>query len=137
MPVTNHEQESPVFWPLGTANHLYRIRTNVLFSCASPHVTLIEKRGLRRPAPFHLTWTPRAKNCEELQMGTTIVASTVPNTKGPGQPSQGAQNDSDRRRRRRAQISAQVHVKALDSETPFEEVCMSVDVSRDGLLFAS
>ncbi len=44
----------------------------------------------------------------------------------------------ERRRRKRAKISAQVHVKggpgALES---FEEICMSVDVSRDGLLFAT
>jgi CheY-like chemotaxis protein len=43
----------------------------------------------------------------------------------------------DRRRRRRAKISAQVHVKAVNSPEPFEEVCMSVDVSRDGLLFTA
>jgi CheY-like chemotaxis protein len=43
----------------------------------------------------------------------------------------------DRRRRRRAKISAQVHVKAANSPEPFEEVCMSVDVSRDGLLFTA
>jgi CheY-like chemotaxis protein len=43
----------------------------------------------------------------------------------------------DRRRRRRAKISAQVHVKAINSPEPFEEVCMSVDVSRDGLLFTA
>jgi CheY-like chemotaxis protein len=45
--------------------------------------------------------------------------------------------DVDRRRRRRAKISAQVHVKAVNSPEPFEEVCMSVDVSRDGLLFTA
>jgi CheY-like chemotaxis protein len=43
----------------------------------------------------------------------------------------------DRRRRRRAKISAQVHVKAVNSPEPFEEICMSVDVSRDGLLFTA
>jgi CheY-like chemotaxis protein len=43
----------------------------------------------------------------------------------------------DRRRRRRAKISAQVHVKAVNSPEPFEEVCMSIDVSRDGLLFTA
>src|ERR1700733_6380425 len=43
----------------------------------------------------------------------------------------------DRRRRRRAKISAQVHVKAVNSPEPFEELCMSVDVSRDGLLFTA
>src|SRR5579863_6859609 len=43
----------------------------------------------------------------------------------------------ERRRRRRAKISAQVHVKAVSAPTPFEEVCMSIDVSRDGLLFTA
>jgi len=43
----------------------------------------------------------------------------------------------DRRRRRRAKISAQVQVKAVNAPEPFEEVCMSVDVSRDGLLFTA
>jgi CheY-like chemotaxis protein len=49
-----------------------------------------------------------------------------------------AQNQAaaiERRRRRRAKISAQVHVKAVNSPEAFEEVCMSIDVSRDGLLF--
>ncbi len=43
----------------------------------------------------------------------------------------------ERRRRRRAKLSAQVRVRAVDSPTPFEEVCKTVDVSRDGLLFVS
>ena len=44
---------------------------------------------------------------------------------------------ADKRRRRRVKISAQVHVKAKDCSSPFEEVCKSVDVSRDGVLFTS
>ena len=43
----------------------------------------------------------------------------------------------ERRRRKRAKISAQVHVRVINSPEPFEEVCKSVDVSRDGLLFTS
>ncbi len=43
----------------------------------------------------------------------------------------------ERRRRKRAKISAQVHVRAVDSPEPFEEVCKSIDVSRDGLLFTA
>ena len=43
----------------------------------------------------------------------------------------------ERRRRKRAKISAQVHVRVVNSPEPFEEVCKSVDVSRDGLLFTS
>jgi len=48
---------------------------------------------------------------------------------------QGAKGFVERRRRRRAKISAQLHVRAINSPEPFEEVCMTVDVSRDGLLF--
>src|SRR5579862_4280646 len=43
----------------------------------------------------------------------------------------------ERRRRKRAKITAQVHVRVVNSPEPFEEVCKSVDVSRDGLLFTS
>jgi CheY-like chemotaxis protein len=43
----------------------------------------------------------------------------------------------ERRSRKRAKISAQVHVRAVDSPEPFEEVCKSIDVSRDGLLFTA
>ncbi len=43
----------------------------------------------------------------------------------------------ERRRRRRAKISAQVHVKAVNAAESFEEICMSIDVSRDGLLFTA
>ncbi|HYL67939.1 MAG TPA: PilZ domain-containing protein, partial [Candidatus Limnocylindria bacterium] len=46
-------------------------------------------------------------------------------------------NGIERRRRKRAKISAQVHVKAVTSPEPFEEICKSVDVSRDGLLFVA
>lgn len=70
-------------------------------------------------------------------MGTPPVAPSAPNSKIPKQHLEGAQNGPDRRRRRRAKISAQVHVKTVDTKTPFEEICMSVDVSRDGLLFTS
>jgi CheY-like chemotaxis protein len=50
----------------------------------------------------------------------------------PGQP-----NGTERRRRRRAKISAQVHVATVNSPDGLQEVCMSVDVSRDGLLFTA
>ncbi len=40
----------------------------------------------------------------------------------------------ERRRRKRAKISAQVHIRAANTPEPFEEICKSVDVSRDGLL---
>jgi CheY-like chemotaxis protein len=41
----------------------------------------------------------------------------------------------ERRRRKRAKITAQVHVRLVNSPETFEEVGQSVDVSRDGLLF--
>jgi CheY-like chemotaxis protein len=40
----------------------------------------------------------------------------------------------ERRRRKRAKISAQVHIRGVNMPEPFEEICKSVDVSRDGLL---
>ena len=43
----------------------------------------------------------------------------------------------DRRSRRRARITAQVHVRSMNLADAFDEVCKTVDVSRDGLLFVS
>jgi CheY-like chemotaxis protein len=43
----------------------------------------------------------------------------------------------ERRRRKRAKITAQVHMRAANTPEPFEEICRSVDVSRDGLLVTS
>src|SRR5580698_7818822 len=43
-------------------------------------------------------------------------------------------NGVERRLRRRAKISAAVHIRGIDTPEPFEEVCKSIDVSRDGLL---
>lgn len=66
-------------------------------------------------------------------MSTTTIASaqTKPSSGSSGQP------QVERRRRKRAKISAQVHVKVVNAPEPFEEICKSVDVSRDGLLFLS
>src|SRR5579872_7454545 len=44
---------------------------------------------------------------------------------------------AERRRRKRAKITAQVHVRLSNSGKPSEEICMSIDVSRDGILFTS
>jgi CheY-like chemotaxis protein len=41
----------------------------------------------------------------------------------------------ERRRRKRAKISAQLHIRGINSSEPLEEICETVDVSRDGLLF--
>ena len=40
----------------------------------------------------------------------------------------------DRRLRRRARITAQVHVRGMNCAEAFEEVCKTVDLSRDGML---
>ena len=66
-------------------------------------------------------------------MATTTPAES--DTKTAGQA--GQRSGIDRRRRRRAKISAQVHIRTVNSPQPFEEVGMSMDVSRDGLLFTS
>jgi CheY-like chemotaxis protein len=45
---------------------------------------------------------------------------------------------TDRRRRKRAKITAQVHVRGgVGSVNTFEDLCTSIDVSRDGLLFTT
>src|SRR6202046_1448964 len=48
-----------------------------------------------------------------------------------------AQVGIERRRRKRAKITAQVHMRGVNTPEPFEEICKSVDVSRDGLLVTS
>ncbi|HXW57156.1 MAG TPA: response regulator [Candidatus Cybelea sp.] len=51
--------------------------------------------------------------------------------------SSAARPTGDRRSRPRAKISARVRVRIVNSPTAFEEVCNTVDVSRDGVLFLS
>src|SRR6266849_1478920 len=65
--------------------------------------------------------------------------STTPTASGEAIRKRAASNPQgiERRRRKRAKISAQVHVCAVNSSQPFEEICKSVDVSRDGLLFTA
>src|SRR5580704_11917448 len=65
--------------------------------------------------------------------------STTPITSAEAKAKSAAENAAqvERRRRKRAKISAQVHVRAVDSPEPFEEVCKSIDVPRDGLLFTA
>ncbi len=65
----------------------------------------------------------------------TITAELAADAK-PNSESSAAHDQSspaERRRRRRAKISAQVHLRAVNSPEPFEEVCTTIDVSRDGL----
>jgi CheY-like chemotaxis protein len=62
---------------------------------------------------------------------TTVVSA---NAKSAGSANSGA-NGIERRRRRRARISAQLRVQLTNSPAGLEEVCTTIDVSRDGLLF--
>jgi two-component system, chemotaxis family, response regulator PixH len=65
----------------------------------------------------------------------TAVQEVNPKTSASSAP--GGKDFVERRRRRRAKISAQLHVRVANSPEAFEEVCMTVDVSRDGLLFTA
>jgi CheY-like chemotaxis protein len=69
-------------------------------------------------------------------MSTTPVASAEAHLNSQGVAA-GQQSGIDRRRRRRAKITAQVHVRGVNCPEPFEEVCKSIDVSRFGLLFTA
>lgn len=70
-------------------------------------------------------------------MNTTNVASAEAKPRIAGSQTPESTAAMERRRRKRAKISAQLHIRAVNSPEPFEEVCMSVDVSRDGLLFTA
>jgi CheY-like chemotaxis protein len=64
---------------------------------------------------------------------TTVVSA---NAKTAGSANSGP-NAIERRRRRRAKISAQLRVQLTNSPAGLEEVCTTIDVSRDGLLFVA
>ncbi|HTV60399.1 MAG TPA: response regulator [Verrucomicrobiae bacterium] len=67
-----------------------------------------------------------------------MSVTTIPTAAANSNQAKGsASNGIERRRRRRVKISAQVHVRAVNSPEPLEEICRSVDVSRDGLLFVT
>jgi CheY-like chemotaxis protein len=68
---------------------------------------------------------------------SSTISATEEKAKSGGASAEAQASQVERRRRRRAKISAQVHVKSVNAPEPFEEVCMSVDVSRDGLLFTA
>jgi CheY-like chemotaxis protein len=56
----------------------------------------------------------------------------------PPRPTDSAGKPSERRRRRRAKLAAPVLIRGgVGTVEAFQEVCSSVDVSRDGLLFAA
>ena len=66
--------------------------------------------------------------------------STPPVTSGAATSTSASSNSPvgiERRRRKRAKITAQVHMRGVNTPEPFEEICKSVDVSRDGLLVTS
>lgn len=65
-------------------------------------------------------------------MSTTLEASVESGAKAAD-----PKNATERRRRRRAKISAQVHISTAPPCKQHEEVCMTVDISRDGLLFTT
>src|SRR6204780_5870268 len=63
--------------------------------------------------------------------------STPPNASAEANVKSGPSNSPagiERRRRKRAKITAQVHMRGVNTPEPFEEICKSIDVSRDGLL---
>lgn len=70
-------------------------------------------------------------------MSSTSVASAGAKPNASNSSSQTGNGGIERRRRKRAKITAQVHVRLVNSPEPFEEVGRSVDVSRDGLLFVA
>src|ERR1700758_1016501 len=74
-----------------------------------------------------------------MSVPTTSAEVSIKSNSGSNSNSKPSSNAGgiERRRRKRAKISAQVHVRVMNSPEPFEEVCKSLDVSRDGLLFLS
>ncbi|HTP44024.1 MAG TPA: response regulator [Candidatus Acidoferrum sp.] len=74
-----------------------------------------------------------------MSVPTTSAEVSIKSNSGSNSNSKPSSNAGgiERRRRKRAKISAQVHVRVVNSPEPFEEVCKSIDVSRDGLLFLS
>ena len=75
-----------------------------------------------------------------MSISTMSSAGTLANSNSAASPTTSAfdsKSGIERRRRKRAKISAQVHVRAGAGMDTIEEICKSVDVSRDGLLFVS
>lgn len=70
-------------------------------------------------------------------MDTTTAVAATSNQESETKKARGSTPSLERRRRKRAKISAQVHLRAVNSPQRFEEVCTTVDVSRDGLLIAA
>ena len=68
-------------------------------------------------------------------MSMANVASAGAKTQASASSSSLPNGGIERRRRKRAKITAQVHVRLVNGTESFEEVGRSIDVSRDGLLF--
>jgi CheY-like chemotaxis protein len=68
-------------------------------------------------------------------MSIANLASAGAKPTGSNPSSSSPHGGIERRRRKRAKITAQVHVRMVNGTESFEEVGKSVDVSRDGLLF--
>ena len=73
----------------------------------------------------------------ELRCFVSPTKLTVESAAKPRKAESPATPKIERRRRKRAKMSSPVRVRLLDSAAPFQEVCNTVDVSRDGILFAS
>ena len=69
-------------------------------------------------------------------MSSTNVVPASAKAKAAGSANPGP-SGIERRRRRRAKISAQLRVQLPNSPVGLEEVCTTLDVSRDGLLFVA
>ena len=67
-------------------------------------------------------------------IGTDTKAETKTDSRAG---SKAASTGAERRRRRRAKISAQLRVRPAHATHLFQEVCTTLDVSRDGLLFTA
>jgi CheY-like chemotaxis protein len=70
-------------------------------------------------------------------MSTSTLDTTKEITKPAETPAQAQLTQAERRRRKRIKISGQVHVRVKNSPATPEELCKSIDVSRDGVLFSS
>ena len=83
-------------------------------------------------------WSRRTRQTPHKTEVTSM--STPPITSAEAAAKSASSNSPvgiERRRRKRAKITAQVHMRAANTPEPFEEICKSVDVSRDGLLVTS
>jgi CheY-like chemotaxis protein len=84
-----------------------------------------------------MTPLPPEKRPVGLRWPLTRIKSIVESAVAPEKSTAAESHQIERRRRKRAKIAAQIRVRPIDSSSPFQEVCKTVDVSRDGILFVS